>query len=115
MRLLFNPETKSIVMYLDGNYYDMRNGKLCSKPAKFSTLKSSNKEYRTKPFKATQQFINKISSLFDVKEIEYGYSIDLGEVTIFLIITDSAQLIGNIPLYFLKAFIKFIENYETKI
>ena len=89
MKLLFSPETKSIVLHNKGKYYDMRNGKEVTIKSKLPLLRPYSKQTMSKP----EDRIPKLAILKALK--------------ITLLCKDGKfQLKGNYPRYFWKGFTK---------
>lgn len=89
MKLLFNPSTKSIVLYNKSRYYDMRNGNELIIKGKLPVLRPYFKETISKPE-------NKMPKLSILKALK-----------ITLLHKDGKyQLKGNYPRYFWKGFAK---------
>lgn len=111
MKLLFNHNTKAIVMKLGDKYYDMRNGRLCDKPVRYSPLKPFGRENKTKWESCCHAYIESLYKLGG-QPIEYGYQFDFGEIKIYLIFDtrNRYQISGKLPLYFLKSFNQLIKT-----
>ena len=106
MKLLFNHETKSVVLHHNHNFIDMRNGKITETSKNVSTLKPFPKYNVSKEI--SQDLVNKIINNFKHNEIKYGYRINK------IYLTKSREgkwhLSGYFPVYFFKGFIKYAEE-----
>lgn len=92
MKLFFNPQTKSIVLYKDGRYFDMRNGNETVIKGRLPLLKPYT-EYT-------------LSKLEDINPPKFLSSINVDVIHI----NGKCQLGGNYPRYFWKGLMKLITD-----
>lgn len=95
MKLLFNPTTKSIVLYSKGKYYDMRNGNEITIKDKLPVMLPYNKYTLSKP-EIIEGKLPKLTSSIKVTNIDGKY-----------------QFGGNFPRYFWKGLIKLIKSHTA--
>ena len=91
MKLLFNPRTKSIVLYNKGKYYDMRNGNETVIKGKLPVMRPYDRYTLSKP--EVIETKPPVLSFADTATIDGKY-----------------QFGGNFPRYFWKGLIKLIKN-----
>lgn len=89
MKLLFNPSTKSIVLYNKGKYYDMRNGNETVIKGKLPTMHPYDRYTLSKP------------------EAIKPRTFPFANTTI---VDGKYQFGGNFPRYFWKGLVKLIKN-----
>lgn len=114
MKLLFNPNTKSIVLNRGKKYYDMRNGQE-TEEGKYPYLKPFDKEFKTKWCPETAELHNNLTA-FGAEGIEGGYKLSFKgknkeTLPLFVEVKDNQfRLSGKFPYYFLKSFINLLNN-----
>ena len=89
MKLLFNPSTKSIILYNKGKYYDMRNGNETVIKGKLPAMRPYDRYTLSK------------------LEVIGNRSLAFADTTI---IDGKCPFGGNFPRYFWKGLIKLIKN-----
>lgn len=94
MKLLFNPSTKSIVLYNKGKYYDMRNGNETVIKGKLPAMLPYDRYTLSKP----ETIENRLPT---------SLALPFADTTI---VDGKCQFGGNFPRYFWKGLIKLIKN-----
>lgn len=94
MKVLFNPKTKSVVLYHKGGYYDTRNGGEITIDGKLPLMRPYKRYTLSKP-----------------EEIEGRMPKFIPAIKVKVIKADGkCQFGGNYPRYFWKGFAKIIKS-----